>query len=80
MSQCAFKSETRNKTACRGKNKAKAKKTTDIKEIWAELWDTMGGRHRHVIDDDYVYTYLTYMHLDKWHAYRVTIRASKAKE
>ena len=54
----------------------------------------MGGRHRHVtdeedeqnLDDDHhhdgddvdVYMYSTDMHLDKWHAYKATIRASKA--
>ena len=34
------------------KNKAKAKKAVDIEEIRAELRDTMGRRHRHVIDED----------------------------
>ncbi|RVW66428.1 hypothetical protein CK203_066269 [Vitis vinifera] len=34
------------------KNKAKAKKAVDIEEIRAELRDTMGKRHRHVIDED----------------------------
>ena len=50
----------------------------------------MGGRHRHVIDekdeenldddDDDVYMYSTNMHLDERHAYRATVRASKATE
>ncbi|KAL6327522.1 hypothetical protein AAG906_021608 [Vitis piasezkii] len=34
------------------RNKAKAKKAVDIEEIRAELRDTMGRRHRHVIDED----------------------------
>ena len=34
------------------KNKAKAKKAADIEEIRSELRDTMGRRHRHVIDED----------------------------
>ena len=34
------------------KNKAKANKTTDIEEIRAELRGIMGGRHRHLIDED----------------------------
>ena len=34
------------------KNKAKAKKTTNIKEIRTELRGIMGGRHRHLIDED----------------------------
>ena len=33
------------------KKEAKAKKSTDIEEIQAELQDTMRGRHRHVIDE-----------------------------
>ena len=51
----------------------------------------MGGRHRHIIDeeddqnlddrdDDDVYMYSTDMHLDERHAYRATVRASKATE
>ena len=54
----------------------------------------MGGRHRHVTDEENeqnldddddgddvdVYMYLTNMHLDKWHAYRATVRTSKAIE
>ena len=34
------------------RNKAKAKKAVDIEEIRAELRDTMGRRHRHLIDED----------------------------
>ncbi|WJZ89294.1 hypothetical protein VitviT2T_008520 [Vitis vinifera] len=34
------------------RNKAKVKKAVDIEEIRAELRDTMGRRHRHVIDED----------------------------
>ena len=34
------------------KNKVKAKKTADIKEIRAELRGTMGGCRKHLIDDD----------------------------
>ena len=34
------------------RNKAKAKKTTNIEEIQAELRGIMGGSHRHLFDDD----------------------------
>ena len=34
------------------KNKEKAKKAADIEEICAELRGTMGGRDRHLINDD----------------------------
>ena len=34
------------------RNKAKAKKATNIEEIRAELRDTMGGSHKHLFDDD----------------------------
>ena len=34
------------------KNKAKAKKAVDIEEIRAKLGGTMGGLHRHLIDED----------------------------
>ena len=34
------------------KNKEKAKKAADIEEIHAELRSIMGGRVRHLIDDD----------------------------
>nr|WJZ88460.1 hypothetical protein VitviT2T_007756 [Vitis vinifera] len=34
------------------RNKTKAKKAVDIEEIRAELRDTMGRRHRHLIDED----------------------------
>ena len=55
----------------------------------------MGGRHRRITDeeddqnlddhdddgdDDDVYMYSTDMHLDERHAYRATVRASKATE
>ena len=64
------------------------KKATNIEEIRAELQDTMGGRHRHVIDeedeenldDDDVFMYPADMHLDEQHAYRAAVRASKAIE
>ncbi|XP_034707021.1 uncharacterized protein LOC117930476 [Vitis riparia] len=76
------------------KNKAKAKKAADIKEIRFQLRDTMGRRHRHVIDeddeenlggddddgDDDVYMYPADMHPDERHAYREAVRASKAAE
>ena len=76
------------------RNKAKAKKAVDIEEIRAELRDTMGRRHRHVIDeddeenlggddddgDDDVYMYPADMHPDERHAYREAVRASKATE
>ena len=56
------------------KSKAKAKKTTDMEEIRAELRGTMGGRHQTIIDDDEeeeeegdkdVYMYPAYMHPDE---------------
>ena len=64
------------------------KKATNIEEIRVELQDTMGGRHRHVIDeedeenldDDDVYLYMVDMHLDEQQAYRVVVWASKAIE
>ena len=48
----------------------------------------MEGRHRHIIDeedeenidDDDVYMYPTDMHPDERHAYKATVRASKANE
>ena len=68
----------------RGKKQAKTKKVVDIKEIRVELVDTMGGRHRHVIDDDEenldddeedddVYMYLADMHPNEQHAYRAVV-------
>ena len=53
------------------------------------MWDTIGGRHRQVIDendeknidddnDDDVYMYSVDMHLNERHAYRAIVRASKA--
>ena len=64
------------------------KKVVDIKEIRVELLDTMGERHKHVIDedeenldnDDDVYMYPTDIHLDKQHAYRAAVQASKTSE
>ena len=57
------------------------KKVADIKEIQAELRDTMGERRRHVIDeedeekddDDDLYMYLVDMHLDEQHTYKVAV-------
>ena len=57
------------------------KKVADIKEIQAELRDTMGERRRHVIDeedeenldDDDVYLYMVDMHLDEQQAYRAVV-------
>ena len=60
------------------KTKAKAKKTKNIKEIYAQLHGIMRGSHTHVIDEDNdddddddqdVYMYPTNMHLDEWDAY-----------
>ena len=61
------------------KNKAKAKKTSDIQEIRAQLCGTMGTRDTHLIDkdddddedveDEDVYMYPTYMHSDERDAY-----------
>ena len=73
------------------KNKAKVKKAADIEDIWSELGDTMGGRHRHVIDDDEenldddeedddVYMYLADMHPNEQHAYRAVVWGSKASK
>ena len=69
------------------KNKEKAKKAADIKEIRAELRGTMGGRDRHLIDNDEdeeeeenVYMYSGDMTLDERAEFRTTCRASKASE
>ena len=75
-------------------NKVKAKKTTNIEEIRAELQGTMGGSHRHLFDDDDgedddeeneeedddVYMYPANMNPDEQANYRVACRASKASE
>ena len=52
------------------KNKAKAKKTTHIEEIRAQLRGIMGARHTHVMDEDDdededVYMYPVNMHPDE---------------
>ena len=70
------------------KNKEKAKKAADIEEIRAELRGTMGGRDRHLIDDDEdeeeevedVYMYLGDMTPDERANFRAACRASKANE
>ena len=70
------------------KNKAKAKTTTNTEEIQAELRDTMGGSHRHLVDDEDeheeeeedVHMYLDDMNPDKRADYRVACRASKTSE
>ncbi|RVW93430.1 hypothetical protein CK203_035102 [Vitis vinifera] len=69
------------------KSKAKAKKTTHIEEIQAQLCDTMVARHTHVMDkdddddkDEEVYMYPGYMDLDERDAYREVVHASKATE
>ena len=56
------------------KNKAKAKKTTHIEEIHAQLRGTMGARHTHVMDEDddeneEVYMYPIDMHPDERDGY-----------
>ena len=68
------------------KNKEKAKKAADIEEIRAELRDTMGGRDRHLIDDDKdeekeeedVYMYPGDMTPDERAKFQAACRASKA--
>ena len=70
------------------KNKAKAKKVSNIEELRAELRCTMKGRHRHLIDkdedqeeeEDNVYMYSTDMTFDERVEFRVTCCASKASE
>ena len=74
------------------KSKAKAKKAADMKEIRAELRDTMGGRYHTIIDDEEeeeeeeeegdedVYMYLVDMHPNERDEYRKAVRASKASE
>ena len=54
------------------RNKAKANKVADIEEIQVEMWDTMGGMHRQIIDEDDngdVHMYLVDIHPDEQHAY-----------
>ena len=67
------------------KNKEKAKKAADIEEIRAELRGTIGGRDRHLIDDDEdeeedVYMYPGDMTHDERADFRAACRASKAIE
>ena len=71
------------------KNKAKAKKTTNIQEIHAQLCGTMGTHDTHLIDendddedveDEDVYRYPIDMHLDERDAYQSVIHASKVSE
>ena len=78
------------------RNKAKAKKVTNIEEIRAELLGTMGGSHRDLFDDgdddeeeneeeneeeeDGVYMYPVDMNLDERADYRAACCASKASE
>ena len=70
------------------KNKEKMKKVGDIEEIHAELRGTMGGRDRHLIDDEEdkeeeeedVYMYPGDMTPDERAEFRVACHASKATE
>ena len=70
------------------KNKEKVKKTAYIEEIRAELRGTMGGRDRHLIDDDEdeeeveedVYMYPGDMTPDERAEFRVACHASKVTE
>ena len=66
------------------RNKVKAKKAADIKEIRAELQGTMGGSHRHLVDNDDedkdVYMYSGNMNPDERTDYQEACRASKASE
>ena len=74
------------------RNKAKAKKAANIKEILAKLRGIMGGSHRHLFDDDDnddekkeeedddVYMYPVDMNPDERADYRAVCRASKASE
>ena len=68
------------------KNKAKTKKAAYIEEIRAELQGIMGGRHRHLIDEDEeeeeddVYMYPANMTLNERAEFRATSRASKTSE
>ena len=69
--------------------KAKAKKTTDMEEIRAELRGTMGGKHHYLIDDEEeeeeegdedVHMYPADMLPDERDEYREAVHASKASE
>ena len=69
------------------KSKTKAKKTTDMEEIRAELRGTIGGRHHTIIDDDEeeegdedVYMYPADMHSYEQNEYREAVRVSKTSE
>ena len=70
------------------RNKAKAKKATNIEEIPVELQGTMGGSHRHLVNDDDdddkeeedVYMYSADMNPDEPADYRAACRTSKASE
>ncbi|RVX08370.1 hypothetical protein CK203_017728 [Vitis vinifera] len=69
------------------KQKAKAKKNTDIEDIRSQLRGTMGTHHTHLVneddddedaEDEDVYMYPTDMHPNERDAYRSVVRASKA--
>ena len=70
------------------KNKEKAKKAVDIEEIRTELRGTLGGRDRHLIDDDEneeekeedVNMYPGDMTPDERAEFRAACHASKATE
>ena len=62
------------------KTKAKTKKTIDIEEIRAQLCGIMRAKHRHVMEDEEVYMYPTYMHSDERDAYWVVVCVSKVIE
>ena len=65
----------------------KVKKNVDIEDIHAQLCDTIGTHHTHLVneddddedaEDEDVYMYSTDMHPNKRDAYRSAFRASKA--
>ena len=70
------------------KNKAKAKKAADIEEIRVELLGIMGGRDKHLIDDEEdeeeegedVYMYPGDMTPDERAEFRTPCHALKASE
>ena len=86
MSYSATQSERRDTRDDTEKSKEKAKKTTHIEEIRAQLCGTMGARHTHVIDEDddeedeEVYMYPIDMNPDEQDGYQEAVRASKATE
>ena len=85
MSYSATQSERRDTRDVTEKIKEKAKKTTHIEEIRAQLCGTMGARHTHVIDEDddedeEVYMYPIDMNPDEQDGYQEAVRASKATE